>query len=273
LSFLGEGFELESAAADLWWQRFLDEDNRQPMTIRGGNDQLPKAIAKRLGQRIHFGTELRALRQTGSKVNMSVHQAGHQSEIEADRVVLAIPFSMLRQVDLSDSFSPGKRRAIADLRYTSQTHIYLQSRSRFWRAQGLSGSATTDLPMHVMGDATEMQAGSRGILMTENAHHGSQLATAVAPEERVAWALGQVSRVFPEIEENFEGGTSVAWDQEPWSMGGCAYYRPGELTTLFPFVARAEGRVHFAGEHTGRIFTMEGAAESGIRAAREVMRA
>jgi monoamine oxidase len=243
------------------------------MTIRGGNDRLPKALAKRLGQRIHFGTELRALRQTGNKVTLSVGQAGHQSEIEAGRVVLALPFSMLRRVDLDDSFSVGKRRAIMELRYTSQTHVYLQSRTRFWRAQGLSGSSFTDLPVHVTGDATEMQAGSRGVLMTENAHHGSQLATALPPDERVTWALEQVRHIFPEIEDNFEGDTSVAWDQEPSSLGGCAYYAPGELATLFPFVANPEGRVHFAGEHTGRIFTMEGAAESGIRAAREVLKA
>lgn len=180
---------------------------------------------------------------------------------------------MLRRVDLGDAFSVGKRRAIAELRYTSQTHIYLQSRTRFWRMQGLSGYSYTDLPIHVTGDVTEMQAGSRGILMTENAHRGSQLATAFSPKERVNWALSQVRRIFPEIAENFEGGTSVAWDQEPWSMGGCAYYAPGELTTLFPFVATPERRVHFAGEHTGRIFTMEGAVESGIRAAREVLQA
>jgi monoamine oxidase len=70
--------------------------------------------------------------------------------------------------------------------------------------------------------------------------------------------------------ENFEGGTSVVWDEEPWSLGAGAYYAPGEMTTMFPHVASVEGRVHFAGEHTSELFVMEGAAQSGVRAAREV---
>ena len=60
------------------------------------------------------------------------------------------------------------------------------------------------------------------------------------------------------------------WDQEPWSMGAAAYYAPGEMTTMFPHVAGAEGRVHFAGEHTSTLFVMEGAAQSGVRVAREI---
>jgi monoamine oxidase len=79
-----------------------------------------------------------------------------------------------------------------------------------------------------------------------------------------------VNKVFPEMSENFEGGTSLVWDQEPWSLGGSAYYAPGEMTTTFPHVAGVEWRVHFAGEHTSTLFVMEGAAQSGVRVAREI---
>jgi monoamine oxidase len=82
--------------------------------------------------------------------------------------------------------------------------------------------------------------------------------------------LENIAKVFPEIKDNFEGGTSVAWDEEPWSLGGTATYAPGELTLMFPHVATVERRVHFAGEHTSTIFTMEGAAQSGVRVAREI---
>jgi len=46
--------------------------------------------------------------------------------------------------------------------------------------------------------------------------------------------------------------------------------RSGEMTTMLPHVANVVGRVHFAGEHTSALFVMEGAAQSGVRAAREV---
>ena len=46
----------------------------------------------------------------------------------------------------------------------------------------------------------------------------------------------------------------------------------GQMTAMAPVIAAPEGRVHFAGEHTSTwTGWMEGALESGERAAREVM--
>ena len=84
---------------------------------------------------------------------------------------------------------------------------------------------------------------------TETSGPNARVAARMTPEERLRWALGNVGKVFPEMAENFEGGTSVVWDQEPWSSGASAYYAPGEMTTMFPHVATVEGRIHFAGEH------------------------
>jgi monoamine oxidase len=43
------------------------------------------------------------------------------------------------------------------------------------------------------------------------------------------------------------------------------------MASLHPHVAAAEGRVHFAGEHTSPWTSwMQGAIESGLRAAREI---
>ncbi|HEV8136750.1 MAG TPA: FAD-dependent oxidoreductase, partial [Pyrinomonadaceae bacterium] len=38
-------------------------------------------------------------------------------------------------------------------------------------------------------------------------------------------------------------------NQKQWARGA-AYYKPGQFSTLLPHVARPEGRIHFAGEHT-----------------------
>jgi len=62
----------------------------------------------------------------------------------------------------------------------------------------------------------------------------------------------------------------VCWDNEPFARGAWAYYGPGEMNSLFPYVAAADGRIHFAGEHTASVNAMEGAVQSGLRAAQEV---
>ena len=46
------------------------------------------------------------------------------------------------------------------------------------------------------------------------------------------------------------------------------------ITRFLPVIARAEGRIHFAGEHTSKLSTsMDGALESGARVAQEIHQA
>jgi monoamine oxidase len=269
MSFLGEDFDDVSALQDMVWQKFL-ERGQTWTKLRGGNDQLPKALALKLGNRMRYGAAVRKVTQDKDRVRLSVSRAGVMEQVEADRVILAIPFSVLRSVELDDSFSPQKRTAISKLRYVPITRVYLQSRTRFWAEQKLSGYASTDLPTRTILEVTDSQPGTRAIIATETSGPHARIAGAMKPEERVRWGLENVSKVFPEMAENFEGGTSIAWEAEPWSLGASAYFGPGEMTTMFPHVATVEGRVHFAGEHTSTLFVMEGAAQSGVRAAGEV---
>lgn len=269
MSFLGEDFEYVSALQDVIWQQFVDRGKNWGK-LHGGNDQLPKAFATRLGYRIHYGAAVKRVTQNDKRVRVSVSRAGNLEEVEADRAVVAIPFSVLRNVELDGSFSPQKRLVISKLRYTPITRLYLQSRTRFWREQKLSGYAITDLPVRNIADMTDNQAGTRAILATETSGANARQIAALTRDERIHWGLGEVSKVFPEIAANFEGGTSIVWEEEPWSLGASAYYAPGEMAAFFPHVATIEGRVHFAGEHTSTLLFMEGAAQSGIRVAHEI---
>ena len=269
MTFLGEDFDDVSALEDMVWQKFLDR-GKTWTKLRGGNDQLPKAFAQKLGNRMRYGAAVRRVTQNKDKVRLTVSRAGVMEQVEADRVILAIPFSVLRNVELDDSFSAQKRMVISKLRYVPITRVYLQSRTRFWTDQKLSGYASTDLPTRTIADFTDTQPGTRAIMGTETSGPNARIAGAMKPEERVRWGLENVRKVFPEMAENFEGGTSIAWEAEPWSLGASAYFGPGEMTTMFPHVASVEGRVHFAGEHTSTLFVMEGAAQSGVRAAHEV---
>ena len=131
----------------------------------------------------------------------------------------------------------------------------------------------TDLPISVVVDHTAAQAGTRGILQSQTERDMARQVWSMKPEERVRWTLEYVDRVHPGFAKNFEGGTSFSWNEEPWSLGAWAYYAPGEVAALFPHVAKPEGRIHFAGEHTTMNMTMEGAAQSGLRAANEVSNA
>ena len=137
--------------------------------------------------------------------------------------------------------------------------------------QGLSGFALTDLPIADVYNLTVDQPGPRGILQSYSGGPQARGICALTESERVSFVLEQMEKVFPGMREHFEGGVSKCWDEDPWARGASSWYKPGQMSELWPHIARPEGRVHFAGDHTSAwIRWMQGALESGNRAAREV---
>jgi monoamine oxidase len=87
----------------------------------------------------------------------------------------------------------------------------------------------------------------------------------------VGWFLDELAPVYPALREHAEGGTSFVWDEQPYQRGAYAMYTRGQFASLWPHAATPEGRIHFAGEHTSSWpGWMQGALDSGLRAAREV---
>src|SRR6185503_7423099 len=92
------------------------------------------------------------------------------------------------------------------------------------------------------------------------------------PADSLASGLKLVEQSLPQIRSEFEKGAVRQWALEPWSRGAFAVFRPGQMTSMAPTIASPEGRIHFAGEHTSTWpGWMEGALQSGERAAHEVM--
>jgi len=115
------------------------------------------------------------------------------------------------------------------------------------------------------------QAGTRGILEAYMAGPIARDIMKIAPSRRVEWATNIVAKAYPNIRTNLETGLTKCWEEDEWARGGYAWYKPGQMTSLLPHVAKSEGRIHFAGEHTSSLFGwMQGAHESGNRVAKEV---
>ena len=243
----------------------------QDYTIRGGTDLLPRAFAAHLSGKIRYGAAVVRIEHDSKQVRIVCLQGGSQTTLTADRLICTLPFSVLRRLEISPRFSGPKEQAIQQLLYTSVARGYLQTKKKFWLDEGLSGSANTDLGNMLVFDGAPNQPGTRGIL--ESYMYGPQAreVTAMKDGQRIASVLALVSKLYPNIRQNFEVGATKCWDEDEWARGGYAWYKPGQMTSLLPHVARPEGRVHFAGEHASSLFGwMQGAFESGNRAAREV---
>lgn len=249
----------------------IGRNMKEQMRMKGGNDQLPKAFAKKLGASVHYGAPLVSIDQNGKGVTATIEQRGRRSKVSADYLICAIPFPCLRDVHVNPAFSEGKQTAIQELTYQSVSRIFVQTKTRYWNADGLSGYAVTDLPVMTVWDCSAGEPGDHAILESymsgENARHmGSMPDTG-----RVQAALDNLQKLFPGIRDQYEKGTSVAWETEPWSRGGFAWFKRNQMATILPDVATREGRVFFAGEHTSPwLGWMQGALQSGSRVAQEV---
>jgi monoamine oxidase len=88
--------------------------------------------------------------------------------------------------------------------YLSASKIFLQAKKRFWANEGLSGFATTDLPVREVSDTTYRQPGTRGILQAHPISLHSRRVTAMSERERINFALEQMDKVYPGMRTHFE---------------------------------------------------------------------
>ena len=116
------------------------------------------------------------------------------------------------------------------------------------------------------------QPGPRGLLVAYTKMAGARRFAGLDEDQRITAAVDAVSQVHPELPRQVEGGVSKCWDDDPWARGAWGMWRPGDMMRLEPHVARPEGGVHFAGEHTSPWPPgwMQSALESGERVAKEI---
>ncbi len=168
---LGDGIEAASAL-DVLREGAQRAAMKQVFIVRGGSDRLPKALAAKLAERIYYGVPIVRIEQDGAGVRAVCRQAGGDRTFAADHLICTLPLQLLGKVEFSPPLSPEKQRAIAELPSTSVARIFLQTRTKFWVAEGLNGVALTDLPLMAVFEKIQSTAGRRGVL--ENYTAGAQ---------------------------------------------------------------------------------------------------
>ena len=267
---LGEGADKVSAL-NLLREAAPRMREKQAFVIRGGSDTFPRAFAAKLRDIVQYAAVVKRLEQDDREARVIYERAGEHVVAHADRVICAIPFSVLKQIEFAPAVSREKQKAITQLGNTSVVRVFLQTRKRFWLDENLTGAATTDLPLMTAYDKAFYLPGVRGMLEAYVAGERARRLAAMTPADRLNFTLSQIEKIHPAIRIHFEGGSSVCWDDEPFSRGAYVWFKPGEMTELMPHIATPEGRIHFNGDHTSQSpGWMNGALQSGYRAAKEV---
>ena len=282
---LGETL-LGSAATEHIREELLEVWAHGFFRIEGGMELLPKAFARCLRDKPRTESEVICLQQDYASGRVrAVHRQGEKTRtIEGDYLVCAIPFPVLQRLETDPPFSAGKQRAIREIFYESATKVLVHAKSRFWEIDDgiLGGASYTDLltgptfypsDNHLNPDDAVSKGSGAFVASYAWGEAARRLGSLPAPE-RERLAIDLLSKFHPQLktESGLVVGTkSLAWHTEKWSCGAFAFYLPGQFARLHADVVSPEGRIHFAGEHASLSHSwMEGALESGRRAAKEI---
>ncbi|HXB16342.1 MAG TPA: NAD(P)/FAD-dependent oxidoreductase [Solirubrobacteraceae bacterium] len=251
----------------------------------GGNDQLvSRMIAALPGGAVQQGYALVAVRERSDRsLALSFESAGSIEEVVADWVVLALPFSTLREVDLSRSgLSAAKLAVIRTMGMGTNAKVHLELTHKTWPALGYSGAIYGEWQRLACGwdDCVQLGPGASPALYLAfpGARAGASGLTGAAhgpaPAADVATALGDIEHLFAGTTAAFTGRAyEDHWSEDPWVHGAYSYYRVGQASSYGTIARRTEGRMLFAGEHTSiaNIGFLDGAVETGERAARRLL--
>jgi len=242
--------------------------------IAEGNDSVPTRLAERLKQPVEFGTRLESISSDDRGFKMALRTDNTTTEAKADMVVLALPFTLLRQLDVRVKLPEAKRKAIRELGYGTNAKLIAGFSRRVWEESHSTGYTFTDLEFQCCWETSRGQPGSHAILtnfaggnLGLHLNHGDV-------QDRAAKFASQAERIYPGAADAFtKKAVRQHWPSSPFALGSYTCYKPGQYTTLADSVATPVGNLFFAGEHTSADFNgyMEGAAESGERAATEVL--
>jgi monoamine oxidase len=255
--------------------------------VKGGNDQIVTGLLSELpAGTLQIGHRLVALRSDGANATCTFDAGGSPLDVAADHVVLALPFTKLREVDLRRArLSPLKHSAIAHLELGTNAKVALQVAGDPWGANRYTGNMFADNGAVGGWSITNYQPGPTSIFLdypggdagaSLASRYGLTLDHGMPPANLVRDQLAGLEPVFPGLTAAWEAGPKIGWYADgklDEHLGGSySYYRVGQSTGFGGIESTAEGNLHFAGEHTSTAYQgfMEGAVTSGVRAAREI---
>jgi monoamine oxidase len=248
------------------------EGGYQQDLVVGGMGTMAEHIAGELGERVRLRSPVRTVAQHDTGVRITTDEI----EIEAERVVMAIPPALAIAVQFTPPLPPDKSQLLQRLPAGSIIKFVVIYEQAFWRADNACGqSLGIGHPIEMTLDAGPPSGAPGVITAFAFGPNGRRVAT-MSPDARRALVLDALATRF-----GSRAGTPLElveqeWAAEEWSRG-CfmAHMPPGVLTQYGHALRAPTGRVHWAGTETATVAhgAVEGAVRSGLRAADEVLRA
>jgi len=244
--------------------------------FHGGSQRIALLMAEQLGvERVRLGSPVRRIEHGGDGV--VVHAAGGSGgsvSVRAQRAIVAVPPTIAGRIDYDPPLPALRDQLTQRMPQGSVIKTMAIYETPFWRDEGLSGQATSDLgPARVTFDNSPPD-GSPGVLLGFlEGRFARHWATRRVAERREEILAGHARLFGPRAAQPVEFVERV-WAEEEWTRGcyGCLM-TTGGWTEYGRALREPIGCLHWAGAETATVWNgyMDGAVRSGERAAAEVL--
>ena len=251
---------------------FEIEASAEEHRLVGGAQELSDRMAQGLEGRVVLSSPVRRISQDegGTLVEADL------VSVRAGAVIVAVPPVLRGRIEYVPALPPVHDGLSQRMPMGAVIKCHAVYDAPFWREMGLSGRAEGDTgPCRVTCDNStpgEDAGVLTGFILGSDARRWGRSPAA----ERGRAVLECFARYFGQRALRPLGYAECDWGAEPYARGGYAGVpAPGFFLDHGPALQEPVGRVHWAGTETATRWNgyMDGAVESGHRAAREVLSA
>jgi monoamine oxidase len=261
--------------ADLWQGMLAEEMIDWQATMFqpiGGMDQIPMAFAKKLGNVVRYGADVREIHKTANGVSIVYldRKTGKSETVVADYCICAMPLTVLKTVKAD--FSPDVAEIIEKAKYDSGYKIAWESR-RFWEQDyniygGLSYLHQT---VPVVWYPSAKLFSPTGIIVSGYAvENDTPFGDLPSVQAKLDASRQAIELLHPGHGKELSNPLYVNWGKIPYNLGAwiSGFGRRGESVER---LIEPDGRIYFAGDHTSHLVGwQEGAALSAYRTINQI---
>ncbi|CAB1442169.1 unnamed protein product [Pleuronectes platessa] len=256
---------------------FLSNDVNDDTTyheITGGLDLLPKALHKTLKAPALLNSKVKRISRsdTGVVISYKKDKQSFLTDLEADAVLVTTTTKAALFIEFDPPLPVDKIEALRSVHYASSTKIILTFSEKFWEKDGIKGGkSVTDRPSRFIYYPSHGFINKDiGVLLASYTWaEDSLLFMGATDEDLKELVLKDLAAIHGKYVRHLCTGVVVKkWSLDPYSLGAFALFTPYQHLEHAKELFKSEGRMHFAGEHTGFPHAwIDTAMKTGIRAA------
>lgn len=266
-------------------------DSDEKYRIEAGNSALIEHLSGKVADSIVMNSMLTAITNKDGKYTLSFKD---KDDINADYVIITIPFTMLRDVKMDlKEISPEKINSIQELGYGQNNKLFLGYENRPWREgknkfygylfhkdihDGWDSSSIKSIASN-KGAYCCFFGGDESIRLSTVAIHNpyapkTHIWKTDLPQNEIDKYVGEMEQVFPGSKKAYANKHVFAcWSSYPFVKASYTCPKPGQWNSAMLHTSDTVGDVYFAGEHCSVDYQgyMNGAAETGRIAAEKII--